>query len=177
MAKKTDLNDDDKAAFNEAMRGVKRLSHTKITAPMPKVAAKPRPIKEDKAEDTYFVFSDYEKLEPVESKDLIQFARSGLQHKILRNLRTGQYNVEAILDLHGKTIDEAKTALSEFLASCKRHGIRHVIMVHGKGRANSKPILKNKLNHWLRQTDDVLAFSSALPKDGGSGALYVLLRR
>jgi DNA-nicking Smr family endonuclease len=75
------------------------------------------------------------------------------------------------------TAEDAKNALSHFLAACKRNGIRHVLMIHGKGRSNRKPILKNKLNHWLRQTDDVLAFCSAMSKDGSSGALYVLLRR
>jgi DNA-nicking Smr family endonuclease len=177
MAKKSDLSDDDKTTFREAMRGVKRLSHTKVTTPLKKEPLRRRPIEENTNNDDYFIFSDYEKLDPVGSEDILQFARSGLQHKILRNLRTGQYNIEAVLDLHGMTADEAKNSLSEFLTSCKHHGIRHVLMIHGKGRGNSKPILKNKLNHWLRQTDEVLAFCSASAKDGSSGALYVLLRR
>lgn len=177
MTKKSDLSDDDKAIFREAMRGVKRLSHNKITPYIKKEQIKHKPINKDKMEDAYFIFSDYEKLDLVTSEDRLEYSRGGLQHKILRNLRRGQYNVEAILDLHGMTTDEAKSSLSQFLASCKREGIRHVLMIHGKGRAHSKPILKNKLNHWLRQTDDVLAFCSAMTKDGGNGALYVLLRR
>lgn len=177
MAKKTDLSDDDKATFREAMRGVKRLSYTKTSAPQEKKATKRMPMKEVAIESDYYSFSDYEKLDPVGSEDILRYSRGGLQHKILRNLRTGQYNVEAILDLHGMTVEAAKSSLSHFLAACKHHGIRHVLMIHGKGRGHSNPILKNKLNHWLRQTDDVLAFSSAIAKDGGSGALYVLLRR
>jgi DNA-nicking Smr family endonuclease len=177
MAKKLDLSDDDKATFRDAMRDVKRLSHTKITSSPKKEYIRQRPIKQEKHEDDYFVFSDYEKHDPVSREDFLQFSRSGLQHKILRNLRTGQYNTEAVLDLHGMTVDEAKSSLSQFLAACKREKIRHVLMIHGKGRSNSKPILKNKLNHWLRQPNDVLAFCSAMTKDGSSGALYVLLRR
>ncbi len=177
MAKKSDLSDDDKATFREAMRGVKRLSHTKrITPPPKKEYFRQPPIEPDNNDDD-FIFSDYEKLDPVASEDLIQYTCGGLQHKIIRNLRQGQYNIEAILDLHGMTVNEAKNSLSQFLASCKHKGVRHVLMIHGKGRGNSKPILKNKLNHWLRQTHDVLAFCSAMTKDGGSGALYVLLRR
>lgn len=177
MTKKSDLSDDDKAAFREAMRGVKRLSHTKVITAPKMERIRRRPIEQDTDQEEDFVFSDYEKLDPVGSDDLIQYACNGLQHKILRNLRRGQYNIEATLDLHGMTADEAKSSLSQFLAACKRNGIRHVLIIHGKGRSNSKPILKNKLNHWLRQTNDVLAFSSAIAKDGSSGALYVLLRR
>jgi|SRR5580700_1981993 DNA-nicking Smr family endonuclease len=177
MAKKSDLSDDDKAIFRDAMRGVKRLSHTKVTTSPKKTQVRHRLRENETHNDDGFIFSDYEKLDPVSSEDLLQYACNGLQHKILRNLRRGQYNIEATLDLHGMTVDEAKSSLSQFLAICKRNGIRHVLMIHGKGRSHSKPILKNKLNHWLRQTNDVLAFCSALAKDGSSGALYVLLRR
>ena len=79
--------------------------------------------------------------------------------------------------MHRKTVDEARESLSHFLITCKTKGIRHVLIIHGKGRGAGKPILKNKLNHWLRQTEQVLAFCSAAPKDGKSGAVYVLLRR
>ena len=81
------------------------------------------------------------------------------------------------MDLHGKTVEESKIALSRFLMQCQAKGIRHVLIIHGKGHKMGKPILKNKLNHWLRQIDDVLAFCSATAKEGRSGALYVLLRR
>ena len=96
---------------------------------------------------------------------------------MIRNLRKGQYNAEAVLDLHGKTIEEAREILGHFLLNCQRKGIRHVIIIHGKGRSHSKPIIKNKLNHWLCQTEHVLAFCSATAQDGGTGALYILLRR
>lgn len=177
MTKKTKISDEDKALFRDAVRGVKRITHSKIVSE-PKPAGTRR-IQPDTKEtnSTQFQFSDFEKLEPVGSEDLLNYARPGIQHKILRNLRTGQYNVEAVLDLHGKTVEEARIALGKFLMRCKREGIRHVLMIHGKGRENSKPILKNKLNHWLRQTEEVLAFCSATAKDGRGGALYVLLRR
>ncbi len=177
MAKKSDISDEDKAIFREAMKGVKRLSHTKVTLTPKKPHIKAQPPKEHSTDEETFFFSDFEKFDAVDSQDLLQYSRPGLQHKVLRNLRRGQYNIEAMLDLHGMTANEAKSALGQFLAACKRNGIRHVLMIHGKGRSNSKPILKNKLNHWLRQTDDVLAFCSAMAKDGSSGALYVLLRR
>lgn len=121
--------------------------------------------------------SDHENLQPVGSEDTLLFSRPGLQHKILRKLRGGQYNVDAILDLHRKTVEEAREALSHFLLACQKKQICHVLIIHGKGHGSGRPILKNKLNHWLRQTEHVLAFCSATAKDGRSGAVYVLLRR
>jgi DNA-nicking Smr family endonuclease len=95
---------------------------------------------------------------------------------MIRKMQTGQYDTEARLDLHGMTVAEAREALAQFLVQCQHRGIRRVLIIHGKGRANHTPILKNKLNHWLRQTQDVLAFCSAKSKAGGTGALYVLLK-
>lgn len=175
MDKKSKSNDDDKDAFLEAMRGVKRITYTKIVKKPKPPTKRPRQRREEVVET--FPFSDYETLPLLGSEDFVQFARPGLQHKILRNLRLGQYNVEAVLDLHGMTVEQAREALGQFLSRCQPKGIRHVLMIHGKGRANSKPILKNKLNHWLRQTEQVLAFCSATQKDGKTGAMYVLLGR
>lgn len=177
MSKKPEMNEEDTDLFRKAMRGVKRLSQpVKVTPTLP--IPKPRvraPI--DPVENHSAPLSDYEKQEPVSSEDLIQFNRPGIQDKILRKLRLGQYNVDAILDLHGMYVDEAKEALYRFLLQCLQKGITHVLVIHGKGRSNtSKPILKNKLNNWLRQLEYVLAFCSAAAKDGRSGALYVLLK-
>jgi DNA-nicking Smr family endonuclease len=177
MAKKINITEDDKKAFADAMRGVKRLNHTKTILPALKTQKKSKIMPIHEESDSTFVFSDYEKLELVGTDDRLEFFRSGIQHKIIRNLRKGQYNVEAVLDLHGKTIEEARQILGQFLSYCQRNGMRHVIMIHGKGRENNKPIIKNKLNLWLRQTEQVLGFCSATPKDGSTGALYVLLRR
>lgn len=177
MTKKTNLTQDDKETFITAMRGVKALKQTKIhhktTPPKPKLIKQPLDIEDDES----IPLSDFDKMEQVDSETLLEFARSGIQHKILRKLRNGQYNVEAKLDMHGMTVDQARMALSRFLSACRRDNIRHVLIIHGKGRGFSTPILKNKLNNWLRQTEQVLAFTSATVKDGCSGALYVLLRR
>lgn len=177
MPKNPKITDNDQKIFAEAMRGVKKLKQTKIVSPTPQTKTKSKIKPSNNAPIPQYYFSDYEKFELVGSEDKLEFFRTGIQHKIIRNLRKGQYNVEAVLDLHGKTIEEANQTLGAFLTYCQRNGIRHVIIIHGKGRSHNKPIIKNKLNHWLRQTEQVLAFCSATPKDGGSGALYVLLRR
>lgn len=108
---------------------------------------------------------------------MIEFARDGLSAKMLRSLRQGKLRIEAVLDLHGLIVEKARGALHRFLGHCQDEEKVLVLIIHGKGRGNSKPILKNKLNHWLRQTEQVLAFCSAKPQDGGRGALYVRLKR
>ncbi len=177
MTKKPAPNDLDKAAFDEAMKGVKRLVQPKIN-PLrpPKLAIKSRPKLEETSDFDVFQFSDHEKYESIDSNTLIEFFRSGLQHKMIHKMRTGNYEIEAKLDLHGMNVGEAREALARFLLECQQRKIRQVLIIHGKGRANQVPVLKNKLNHWLRQTRDILAFCSAKSKEGGTGAMYVLLR-
>lgn len=181
MTKKNTISEEDKNLFATAMRGVKPLIQKKTisptTSPQKPSQKSPKINSTIKEPEPLIFFSDYEKLEAVGSDDKLEFFRPGIQHKMIRNLRKGQYNAEAVLDLHGKTIEEAREILSHFLLNCQRKGIRHVIIIHGKGRSHSKPIIKNKLNHWLRQTEHVLAFCSATAQDGGTGALYILLRR
>ncbi len=122
------------------------------------------------------VFSDAEIIE--DCPEILSFSRSGLQHKVLRNLRQGKNTVEQVLDLHGLTVAKARKVLQEFLGECESAGVRHVIIVHGKGfRSKDKPVIKPMVNRWLRAVDQVLAFHSALAKDGGSGAVYVLLKK
>jgi DNA-nicking Smr family endonuclease len=83
------------------------------------------------------------------------------------------------LDLHGMTVETAHKALTKFLADCCLMNRKCVRIIHGKGHGSDKkmPILKNKLNQWLRQHDDIIAFCSAQPNDGGTGAVYVLIKR
>lgn len=106
-------------------------------------------------------------------------ARPGIQRRVLRRLRRGQYAMQAELDLHGFTRAEAAMALRDFLADCRARGLTGVRVIHGKGRrsANEGPVLKPAVAGWLRRRNEVMAFCSARPVDGGSGALYVLLAR
>ncbi len=123
--------------------------------------------------------SDEGEVEDVTSSDELRFARPGLQHSVIKKLRRGQYNIDAELDMHGMVVSEARAALLAFLHACKTDNARCVRIVHGKGHgsSNRRPVLKNSLNHWLKQIDEVLVFCSALPKDGGTGAVYLLLKR
>lgn len=122
--------------------------------------------------------SDPVNLRDAQVEDVLFFARSGIQQKVQRRLKRGEYPIEDELDLHGYTVVEAKVALQDFFTDCKRKQIRYVRIIHGKGyRSEQKiPILKTHVAYWLPQHKDVMAFSSALPPDGGTGALYVILK-
>ncbi len=97
---------------------------------------------------------------------------------MLRRLRRGHYRVDGNLDLHGMNRARAQQAVAGVLADCAVRDRRCVRIVHGKGNGspNSGPVLKRLLDGWLRRRRDVLAYCSARPADGGTGAVYVLLR-
>ena len=109
----------------------------------------------------------------------LQFRRPEIGQRTLRRLARGSYSVQAEIDLHGMTATEAESALQAFISSCLQNDYRCVRVVHGKGRGSGHggPVLKVKVNRWLRRWRDVLAFVSTRQVDGGTGAVYVLLRR
>jgi DNA-nicking Smr family endonuclease len=122
--------------------------------------------------------SDWPLDKPVSATDTLYFARPGLQLRLLQRLRRGQLPVGAELDMHGMTRALAQQELIRFISYSRDRHIRCVRIIHGKGYGSRElaPVLKNSLNNWLRQHQDVLAFSSTRPEQGGSGALLVLLR-
>lgn len=174
MAKKSKLSPEDLAAFSQAVEGIKPLAQRKV-----KLGATPakhlrRSLIED---DEPSLYDGSEPRDIVQGDDYIAYNQNGVAHKTLRNLRKGQYNVEAQLDLHRKTIEEARELVNRFLQHHYKNGARVVLIVHGKGSMTAAPILKNQVNHWLRHAKPVLAFCSARPRHGGNGAVYVLLKK
>jgi len=168
---------DEESLFLSEMAGVTPLkSDNKI-----KLKKEPKQAPQQNPDETYSfaiddVFSDAEMVE--DCPDILSFSRSGLQRNVLKKLRQGKHPIEHALDLHGLTVTQARKELQEFLGECETAGVRHAIIVHGKGfRSKDKPIIKPMVNRWLRSVDNVLAFHSAQAKDGGSGAVYVLLKK
>jgi DNA-nicking Smr family endonuclease len=106
------------------------------------------------------------------------FVRAGLQQKHVRRLRRGQIPMDAEVDLHGMRMREAGTLLARFIADCRARGQRCVRIIHGKGLGSrgGQAVLKWEVDRWLRENPAVMAFCSAQPRDGGTGAVYVLLR-
>lgn len=108
-----------------------------------------------------------------------EYSRPGLQRSVLRKLRRAQYSIGDELDLHGLTVRAAHQRLASFLVHARGERLACVRIVTGKGLSSPgmDPVLKPKVAAWLREDDGVLAFTTARRNDGGSGALYVLLRR
>jgi DNA-nicking Smr family endonuclease len=110
--------------------------------------------------------------------DALVFQRPGVRTQVVRRLRRGLVPVEAELDLHGLSQAAARDQLADFLALSHDAGWRCVRIIHGKGvRSGARgPILKVAVDSWLRRHLNVMAFTSARAIDGGTGAVYVLLR-
>ena len=111
--------------------------------------------------------------------DVLYFCRPGIQHRTIARLKKGQLPIEDELDLHGLRSAEAGKRLSAFLDYCKQEGIQCIRIIHGKGKGSSNqlPVIKNLLNSRLRNNPDILAFTSAPVSDGGTGVLYVLIKK
>jgi DNA-nicking Smr family endonuclease len=173
--------------FAQAMAGVRRLpaggAPSRIDRPAPARAG--RALVSEEAE-ALAALSDLvhgnARLDVSDTREYVEGAIVGLDPRLVRRLRRGDFSWQAHLDLHGMTAEAARRAVHAFLAGAVRGGRRCVLIVHGRGH-NSKdqtPVLKERLKVWLARGEAarmVLAFTTARPCDGGAGALYVLLRR
>ena len=116
--------------------------------------------------------------ESMDSGEELVYLREGLSPQILRKLRRGLWVVEDALDLHGMNRVQAAAGVAAFLRHCVQRRVRCVRIVHGKGLGshNREPVLKGKLRGWLAQREEVLAYCQAPAREGGSGAVLVLLK-
>ncbi|MCL5041179.1 MAG: Smr/MutS family protein [Gammaproteobacteria bacterium] len=180
----SDDDSDDLNLFRQATAGVKRIK-TDDRAD----TGKPRPSRQQvnykrqqatQAIDQVRVdgLSDQFVVD-VEPEEFLAWANNGVQDGQLRKLKSGQIPFDGSIDLHGMTVEKARTLLWDFLAEATQLEVRCVRVTHGKAvrKDGRKPILKSHVNTWLRQHDKVLAFSSCLPRHGGTGSVYVLLKR
>lgn len=179
MSSSDDVPPEDRALFRSAVRDSRRLEHDRVEHRL----QRPRPIPHSRIRDEAQVLRDLvsDEFHPAdfETGEELSYLKPGTQPLLLKKLRRGQYSVAEGLDMHGMTAAVAKIQLTLFLAEVQRRGVTCVRIVHGKGlrSSNRGPVLKHKLNLWLRQREEVLAFCSARPNDGGTGAVYVLLKR
>lgn len=178
MSDTSDPDKDDQTLFRASVKGVRPLRRQQAPPRRRRAPPSPRRTPQDEpAARDEFPASEFVPAE-AEAADELLYARPGLQHGVMRKLRRGQFASGAELDLHGMTVPLARRALHEFLERCRLTDMRCARVIHGKGlSAPDRPaVLKSRVNSWLRQHDDVLAFCSARPQDGGTGAVYVLLR-
>jgi DNA-nicking Smr family endonuclease len=185
MAKQNETKPDaaaDATAFRDAMQGVRPLAPG--AAHSVSALRKPRRIIRKGAAaigvdlDAAMPLVDSESGADISPEAVLSHRRPGVRDQVLRRLRRGLIPVEAELDLHGVTQSVARSLTAQFIEASRQSHLRCVRIIHGKGmRSGTRgAILKSALNGWLRRHPDVMAFASARPIDGGTGAAYVLLR-
>ncbi len=124
------------------------------------------------------ISDDFDVSTLLDTDDQLSFRSPGIGVEVTRRLRAGHWSIQRQLDLHGLRVDEAREALGQFIRHAHKTGLRCVRVVHGKGLGSpgKSPVLKSRVQRWLVQKNEVLAFVQARPMDGGAGALVVLLK-
>ena len=171
--------DDDVGLFRRLMSGARPLRQDAVppspSRPAPRARSRRRDEREVLRES---LEADVESMQSASGENL-SYRSSSVGRRSFRKLTRGGFSVQSQIDLHGLTAAEAKTALAEFIDGSVSRGHLCVRVIHGKGLGSGErgPILKRKVDTWLRQWKTDLAFTSARQVDGGTGAVYVLLRK
>ena len=172
------MKEKDLELFRAEMRDVRKAPpHNRVVHDRPA----PSPVPTQRLEDERAVLTELSRLafdlDDIEFDDDGLFLRPGLPREILRKLRRTHWVIQDDIDLHGMTGDEAVEATAQFLADCKRRGLRCIRIVHGKGlRSHGRePVLKKRVRRALMRRGEVLAYVEPRPVHGGSGAVIVLL--
>ncbi|MBW1786928.1 MAG: Smr/MutS family protein [Deltaproteobacteria bacterium] len=178
---------DETHEFLQAMAGVEPLrSGKQIVARTPNADARPaHPAPDDELEAMAHLsdlVAGQAEMDISFSDEYIEGAVPGFSRKLMKRLKGGEFPTQDHIDLHGLTKQEAEHQVREFLHESYQLGRRCVLVVHGRGlnSENHIPVLKERLPRWLSRgpiKKIVLAFSTARPYDGGTGAIYVLLRK
>ena len=172
------MNDEEDDLFRRTIGEVRRLKNDKIDPAAPK----PRPVARFKRRDEESVLTEsmYGDIDPadMETGEELLFRRDGVSPTLFRKLRRGRLSIEGEIDLHGLNSKEAHEALADFLLEALSLDSHCVRVIHGKGLRSGPggPVIKKQVGRWLRRRNEVVAFCSSQPADGGTGALYVLLR-
>ncbi len=181
-AKNAEAELDDAALFAQAVQGVKKLvteptastfrpKRSKVDA---QILAK-RAAAEGTPELVSAEISDTQAiLNPVASQAHLSYRITTLQHRIFEDLKAGKLRWFEAVDLHGCTVEQARSAVLQIIEMAKQANQTVIKIVHGKG---PDAILKTYVNGWLKQHPEVLAFVSAPENQGGTGAVLVLIKR
>jgi DNA-nicking Smr family endonuclease len=169
---------EDLRLFEEAVGPVRRIADGGSAPARPRPPPEPVQSRLDEArvpdELTRTVIDPAE----IEVGEELSYLREGLSPRLLRRLKRGQFSIADEIDLHQMSTEVARAAVKMFLDECRREGKLCVKIIHGKGlRSRAQgPVLKRLVDGLLRRRGDVLAFASAPPAEGGTGAVVVLMR-
>lgn len=172
------IDDADSRLFREAIGDVRQLDPVALPPAAPKPAPHPHMLEADEAAVPGELLDMAFDPALLEIGEELGYLRDGYAPKLLRQLKRGQFSVQDDLDLHQMNAAAAQASIVAFLAEARQHGLRCVRIVHGKGlrSGSAGPVLKRMADRVLRRRDDVVAFASARPAQGGTGATVVLLR-
>lgn len=179
MAARRKITDEDSSLFRDAVGDVKPVADDRVDEPR----RPPRPaVRQAERDDRSVMAALLEELSEVdflETGEHLAWTRPGVQRAVLKKLKSGRYSIQGEIDLHGLTVEEARVELSGFLAAARAERRLCVRVIHGKGRMGGDrvPRLKPAVNGWLQRNRGVLAFCSARISDGGTGAVYILMRQ
>ncbi|PJG57971.1 DNA endonuclease SmrA [Aeromonas cavernicola] len=172
---------DERSLFLDEVADVRPIRHDRIPLTGAKLAPTEAQLARRHAASAEWQTADHLTMEPItlcDPHDLVGFKRDGVQEGVYKKLRLGKYPLQASLDLHQKTLNEARQAVVHFIRDCEQQDLRCLLIRHGKGeRSTPRALLKSYVSAWLPHLPAVMAMHSAEPRHGGSGALYVLLRK
>jgi DNA-nicking Smr family endonuclease len=170
------MNPDDKFLFLDAMEDVQPLKRNNEASWQPTRNTR-APAHIDTLQLDNFLTTDFLDIVPLDTP--LEFKREGLQNGVLDKLRAGKYSQQASLTLLRHSVEQCRQMLYAFILQAHRDGLRNVLIVHGKGKADGSHanVIRSYLARWLTEFEDVQAFCCALPHHGGSGACYVALKK
>lgn len=184
QAKQNVQEQQDENYFKEAMSGVNPLTSDQTSNNVIHSKQKPpaKLINHFDFEDDLIVndpLSDELEVTEIDGGEILSFCRDGIQKNVFKKLRSGHYRISDELDLHGLNVKQAKEVLVYYLQEAVQFEGCCIRIIHGKGLSSGKQksVLKTYINHWMTEHERVLAFHSTKIKDGGTGAVYVLLKR
>ncbi|MCW9718228.1 endonuclease SmrB [Avibacterium sp. 21-599] len=164
------INDEEKALFRDAIRGVKPLTQNEIVPMYRQTKQKQAQREQRETEDTLFFFSDdYEPL--LNEEGAVKYLREGEDSYLLKQLRRGDFSPELFLDLHGLTREKAKLELAALIQACEKEHIYCASIMTGYGTYT----LKRQIPRWLVQHPRVRALHQAPKEWGGEAAILILL--
>ena len=168
---------EDLQLFQQAVGKVRRIDHHAPPA-RPQPSPEPTQSRLDEARVPAELMRSLIDPAEIEVGEELSYLKQGLSPRLLRRLKRGHFSIADEIDLHQMTVEVARGAIKQFLGECQRHGKLCVRIIHGKGlRSRAQgPVLKRLTDSMLRHRNDVLAFASAPPAEGGTGAVIVLLK-
>jgi len=176
---KKPVSDDDMALFRDAVGQVRSVNHDRVDSAKPSPTPVIRHSEQDDRSVMQALLEDLSETDFLETGEHLSYTQPGVQRGVLKKLKSGRYSIQAEIDLHGLTVEEARQELSAFLKAVRERRQLCIRIIHGKGRKNAEraPRLKHAVNQWVQRNKAVLAFCSARTNDCGTGAVYVLLKR